>query len=462
MDSLLVLVDALTRESMLFAAAGLLVGGLDDLVVDIVFLLHRTPSRRRERLALATLPPPQEPGRIAIFVPAWDEVAVLGGMLTAALSRFDHADYRIYVGLYPNDRPTIEVASAVAERDPRIKLVIGARPGPTTKADCLNGLWRALLRDDAAAGRITKAVVLHDAEDVVHPAELRVFDTLIEGRAVVQLPVLPLVKASSRLVSGHYADEFAEHHAKGIVVRTAIRAAMPLAGTGCAIATAMLSRIAAERDGSPFDATSLTEDYELGLRIAELGGAGLFARVADDSERPRGVVAVRAYFPDTITAATKQKARWMTGIALAGWDRTGWASPRAVGDHWMRMRDRRAPIAVLVLAVAYLAVIAWGLRRIMHWFVAVPLPVDRLADWLIGATTALLVWRLAVRMACTRRCYDWREAWWSLPRFFVGNVVSLVAAPRALMRYLAMLRGAAPVWDKTRHEFPDLDAAPVS
>lgn len=38
---------------------------------------------------------------------------------------------------------------------------------------------------------------------------------------------------------------------------------MPLAGTGCAIAPAMLAAIAAARGGDPFDATSLTEDYEL-------------------------------------------------------------------------------------------------------------------------------------------------------------------------------------------------------
>ena len=40
----------------------------------------------------------------------------------------------------------------------------------------------------------------------------------------------------------------------------------------------------------------------------------------------------------------------MTGIALAGWDRIGWGGRQRFGDHWMRMRDRRAPLAVLVLA----------------------------------------------------------------------------------------------------------------
>jgi adsorption protein B len=203
-------IDALTREAMLFAAIGLLIGGIDDLAIDFVFIVRRLWRGGPARLSLATLPPPDRPGRIAVFVPAWDEVAVIGGMLSAALARFDHADYRLYVGLYPNDAPTIAAAAAVADRDPRVRLVIGPNDGPTTKADCLNTLWAALCRDDAADDIATKAIVLHDAEDVVHPAELTVFDTLIERHAVVQLPVLPLVKRGSQLVSGHYADEFAE------------------------------------------------------------------------------------------------------------------------------------------------------------------------------------------------------------------------------------------------------------
>jgi len=84
---------------------------------------------------------------------------------------------------------------------------------------------------------------------------------------------------------------------------------------------------------------------------------------------------------------------------------------------------------------------------------------DRLADWLLTATSLLLGWRLAMRAACTARAYGWRQAVWSLPRFFVGNLVSLIAAPRALHRYWRLLRGAPLVWDKTRHVFPDLDGA---
>ena len=459
MDSITVGVDVIARELLLFAAAGLLIGGVDDLLVDILYLLRKLARRRGPEWTVDTLPPPSRPGRIIVFIPAWDESGVIGAMLSSALDRIAHGDYRLYVGLYPNDPATIEAAAAVAAYDDRVRLVIGSRAGPTTKADCLNTLWRAMERDRAAEGFAAKAIVLHDAEDVIHPHELSVFDSLIEGLAVVQLPVLPLVVPGSRLVSGHYADEFAESHRKQLVVRTWIGAGMPLAGTGCAIAPAMLAAIGQARGGDPFDATSLTEDYELGLRIAELGGEGLFARVADPA--PGGMVAVRAFFPATLVTAVRQKARWMTGIALIGWDRTGWGRALALGDHWWRLRDRRGPLAMLVLAAAYLGLFVEALAIVLHGIAHSPWPViDPSLRMLFAINAMLLWWRLGVRMAFTGRTYGGREALWSLPRFIVGNFVALAAAPRAFVRYLLVLRGGTVVWDKTHHEFPDLSTQP--
>lgn len=449
-------VDVIVREVALFAAVGLLIGGLDDLLVDLIFLVRRAWRRGSARLRLATLPCASQPGRIVVFVPAWDEATVIDGMLTAALRRYRHADYAIHVGLYPNDPATIAAAHRIAVQDPRVRLVIGTRPGPTSKADCLNTLWRDL----AARGRFPKAVAFHDAEDLVHPAELTVFDTLIEHYAVVQLPVLPLVRSGSRLVSGHYIDEFAESHLKGLVVRTALGAGMPLAGTGCAMRPDLLVRLAALRGGDPFDPACMVEDYELGLAIARLGERGVFARVGDGQG---SVVAVRSYFPDTLAAAVRQKARWMCGIALSGWDRTGWGRAGALADHWMRMKDRSAPLAVLVLAAAYLALLLWALSALSHMRDgrAVPTVGDGLST-LLAINAGLLAWRCVMRTVLTARAYGWRESLWSVPRLIVGNVVAMLAARRALGRYLLALRGVAPVWDKTVHAFPEADAPPRS
>ncbi|WP_367305058.1 glycosyl transferase family protein [Sphingomonas tagetis] len=448
-ESIMIVIDAVARETMLFAAIGFLIGGIDDVLADLAYFAVRVRGWlvRRPKPALD-----DGAGAMAIFVPAWDEAAVIAPMLRTALARYDYPDFRIYVGAYPNDRATIAEVAGVADGDARVRLVIGEAAGPTTKADCLNSLWRALLADEAE-GWPVRAVVLHDAEDVVHPAELRVFAAYLDAYDAVQIPVLPLADSRSPLVEGHYLDEFAEAHGKALVVRQALGAALPFAGVGCAIGRGMLGRIAGLRGGMPFDATSLTEDYELGLTVAAMGGRSCFVRRRDARG---GLIAVRAFFPATLGAAVRQKARWMMGIALAGWDRTGWAHRGGIGEHWMRMRDRRATLAIPVLAIAYLALVAWGASLAGHVVTGTPLPRPEGAmRWVLGVNAGLLGWRLALRMAFTGRSYGLPQALLSVPRVVVANLVALLAARRALALYWRTLRGERAQWDKTAHRFPE-------
>jgi adsorption protein B len=448
------LLDAAAHELLLFAAVGLLVGGLDDLIVDAIWIGRgiRRSTARHPRGDLGNLAQPNAPGRIAVLIGAWDESAVIGHMLRHALATFDHGDYRLYVGAYPNDPSTIAAVEEVARGDTRVRLVVGPRDGPTTKADCLNAIWRALCADEVASGRAYKAVVLHDAEDVVHSGELRVFDTLIERFDLVQLPVLPLVDRHSRWISGHYCDEFAEAHGKQLVVREAIGAGIPSAGVGCALSRAALERIADAGGGDPFDADSLTEDYEIGLKLGDFGMRGIFVRLPVAGGR--SLVAVRAYFPATLRTAVRQKTRWMTGIALSGWERLGWRG--GIAESWMRLRDRRAVLAAIVLAAAYAAlaleVLAMGWRYAVDRPVFAPLP-PALA-LLLQVNLILMVWRIAMRFTMVRSAYGWGEAWRSVPRMIVGNIVAMMAARRAVFHY-AGIRAKRPVtWDKTVHVFP--------
>ncbi|HEX8642880.1 MAG TPA: glycosyl transferase family protein [Allosphingosinicella sp.] len=449
---LIAAMDLLLLETALFAATGFLVLGLSDLLVDLLWIARRARARlsgRSGRDALIdTLPVPGAPGRIALFVPAWDEADVIGSMLRHTLHAWGSADFAIFVGCYPNDPRTI--AAAETKRDPRIRIVVGDRPGPTTKADCLNSLWQAMLADEAASGRPFKAVALHDAEDVVHSAGLRIFDTLVERFDLVQLPVLPLIDPQSRWIAGHYADEFAEAHGKGLVVREAVGAALPSAGVGCAIAREALQRLAA-RHGSPFDADSLTEDYELGLRLRRAGGRAAFVRLR--SGAGGAVVATRAYFPATLAAAVAQKGRWMRGIALAGWDRLGWSG--GLAERWMRMRDRQPVLAALLLLCGYAALLLWTLRAAATLAAGLePVRIPATLRLLLLFNGGLLSWRLAMRFGFVASAYGWREGVRSVPRTIVANVVAMLAARQALARYAAA--GGAAQWDKTAHAFPDI------
>lgn len=454
------ILDAATRELTLFAAIFLAIGGVDDFIVDTLFLCVCVGRRKGRPESIVRIPAEAARCRFAIFVPAWDESAVIAPMLRSMLGRWGNGPYRIYVGTYPNDPATIAAVLSLGADDSRVRLVIGARPGPTTKADCLNTLWAALARDEAAEGEAFTAVVLHDAEDVVHPQELGVYAGWIGTHGAVQLPVAPLCQPGSRLVSGHYLDEFAQSHGATLLVRQMLGASLPLAGVGCAIRCDVLRRIA-KAQGLPFDATSLTEDYELGLRLRALGTRCAFVRVP---ERPGGApVSIRAYFPATISAAVRQKARWMAGIALAGWDRTGWGRPWDLGDHWMRMRDRRVTLAMPVLAIAYAALVCWGFSALSHAVIGdAPPAEDPLLGQLVALNLLLLGWRLAMRTALVTHLHGWREGCWAVPRMVVGNYIGLLAARRALWIYVRLLAGGPLRWDKTAHQFPSMAFDPQS
>ena len=445
-------VARVAAELALFAGVGFLLFGLNDLAVDVIYFSRRfwrslTVYRRHRRAYASYYVFNKDPGFMAILVPAWDESAVIASMLKATLKRLDYDDYRIFVGHYRND-PATEAAIASIS-DERLVPVQVEADGPTTKADCLNHLYDALVAYEIETGKSAKAVVLHDAEDVVHRFELRIFDGLIGRAAVVQLPVLPLVDPSSRWISGHYCDEFAEAHSKELVVREAVGASIPLAGVGCAISRNAMAKLAAMHDGRPFAGTSLTEDYEMGLRIGSLGLKTIFVRIPAQPGEP-GVVASRGHFPATLGAAVRQKARWLGGIALAGWDRMGWNG--GIGERWMRLRDRRGPFAALLIVSAYLAAFLWS----QLWFATklgapVEVRLDPMLALLLTVNAWLLAWRVLMRAGFTASAYGVEEGLLSMPRLFVGNVIAVLSAFRALSLHLG---GRTPRWDKTQHIFP--------
>lgn len=434
----------LAAELALFAAVGYLLFAIDDLAIDAIYFLR---CGWKQAPLAGEVASKRCSGWMAVLVPAWNEAAVIAPMLRATLQRLDHPDYRIFAGYYRNDPATEAAIRSVA--DGRIAAVLVDADGPTTKAHCLNRLYAALLSHEQLVKRPAKAVVLHDAEDLVHPLELRLFDRLVENAGLVQLPVIPLLDPRSRWVAGHYADEFAEAHAKELVVRQAIGAAIPLAGVGCAIERVALSRLAARHDGQPFSGSSMTEDYEIGLRLGAIGEKALFARI-QVAPGDRSVVASKGHFPSTISAAVRQKARWIGGIAFAGWDELGWRG--GIGERWMRMRDRRSPLAALLLLCGYCAAILWAQVALASALGApVAVPVSPVLAWLMTANAVLLGWRLAVRAGFVASVYGWREGLRSIPRTIVANFVALLAAWRALKIHSG---GGPRRWEKTEHIFP--------
>lgn len=445
----------LQHELLLFAGFFFLIGALDDLAVDGVWLWLKargqaqTPRRDRRQLRNRPLD-----GPIAVLIPAWREAAVIGQTIGHLLASWPQSDLRLYVGCYRNDPATLAAAIASAAGDARLRLVIHDCDGPSTKADCLNRLYGALTIDEVRAGRRYVGAVFHDAEDMVDPAALGILsEAMTDGADFVQLPVVPLVPRhggwAARQIGSHYCEEFAEAHGKAMVVRDALSAGLPGAGVGCAVSRTALHRLAVRRpDGLPFASDSLTEDYELGLAVAAAGGRCRFIRARGDDDR---LIATRAYFPDRLDAVVRQKCRWVLGIALQGWDRIGWAGGPV--EHWMRLRDRRGPLTALVLLAGYLLVLLTGLMGIaVANGVSQPVPLTPLLKGLLIANALILLWRIVARFGFTAREYGALEGLLAVLRLPLANVIAIIAGRRAVTTYAATLRGRIAAWDKTEHD----------
>jgi adsorption protein B len=231
-------------------------------------------------------------------------------------------------------------------------------------------------------------------------------------------------------------------------VRDWLGVGLPSAGVGCAFSRESLEAIAEQRGAAePFAAECLTEDYECGLLVGQIGGAAKFVRARDASGQ---LVATREFFPAGLGPSVRQKTRWMHGIAFQGWDRLGWeAHPLEL---WMRLRDRRAPLTAIVLAAAYMLLIISPLLYIAsragfyH-----PQPIDPLLKVLLVINFAALAWRCLLRAVFTAHEYSLGEGIMAVLRMPLANVIAIMAGRRAISAYLASLYSGRVKWDHTVH-----------
>lgn len=463
---------------VLVLSIAMLVLGLDDLFIDIVYWgrrlkrflnIFRYRAHADEELLYQIAEKP-----LAIMVPAWQESQVIGDMARLLTQTLDYENYQLFIGTYPNDSETQAEVDKICSAYPNVHKVICVRPGPTSKADCLNNIVDAIQRFESAAGIRFAGFILHDAEDVVSPLELRLFNYLLPRKDLIQVPVYPLVPERRGFTGGHYLDEFAEYHSKDVVVREALIGQVPSAGVGTCFSHRAITTLLREGDGVAFDTWSLTEDYDIGYRLNEHGLACVFVRwsVKDDRLSPSrehrrgvtdyvaGVICVREHFPLTMKAIVRQKARWITGIVFQGTQRLGWSKRPAV--NYFLWRDRRGVIAYpLALLVTVLFVLMLGL-----WVNALLIPSawnflsimdGEWLRWLLLINGALFINRLFQRFFFVTVYYGFFQGVMSMPRMFWSNVINFLANMRALKIFWGQRRNKPLAWDKTEHEFPTVD-----
>lgn len=429
-------------------AFAILISGLDDLAIDLAWLANWL--HRRLRPSADLFPPglrqldsaPRR--RIAILVPLWREHEVIGRMLAHNLAAIRYPDYHIFAGAYPNDEPTQGAIREAAARFSNVHLALCPHDGPTSKADCLNWIYQHVADFESRDQQRFDILVTHDAEDLIHPDELRWINLYSARFDFIQTPVLALKTPAIALTHGIYCDEFAEYHTRDMVVRPLLGGFVPGAGVGTGFRRESLEKLAARSGQRVFEPSALTEDYENGLNIFRLGCSQAFVppmRVPDGT-----FLATREYFPQAWRAALRQRTRWVMGIALQSWHKYGWG--KNPGETYWMWRDRKGLLANPASLAANL-VFVYGLATAL-WTRVPPL-----ATRLIWATAALQVVRLAVRMICSGRVYGVAFAALVPVRVAYANVLNSAATVLAVSRYAAArLRGVPLGWLKTEHQFP--------
>ncbi|NRF28618.1 phage adsorption protein NrfB [Vibrio coralliilyticus] len=455
--------------------------GIDDLFIDVYYWVRRfwrettTYKKYSRKEAKELYKKPEQP--LAIMVPAWQEHGVIGKMAELAASQLDYENYQIFVGTYPNDPETQSDVDKVCAQYPNVHKVVCARPGPTSKADCLNNVIASIIEFEKKAKLEFAGFILHDSEDVLSSMELRLFNYLLPDKDLIQLPVYPYTRKWYQMTPGHYADEFAELHGKDVVVREAIAGQVPSAGVGTCFSRKAVLRLLVEGDGLPFDVQSLTEDYDIGFRLKQWGMNEIFVRfpvidkdlqtLKEDafgvSLREGSVVCVREYFPTTFSTAVRQKSRWIIGIVFQGFKNHKWTNDWRV--NYFLWRDRRGVISnVAGFLAMFLLIQLVSLSLYSHFvegayrFMSL-IGNDPFTYAILTFNALLLANRLFQRFYFVSRYYGYAEGVLSIVRLAWGNVINFAANLRAIRQVIEQGDPRRVAWDKTTHDFPSVTVA---
>lgn len=251
------------------------------------------------RLAAALTPAPPAPPRrprdalpvYTILAPLYRETDVLADLIDA-LGRLDYPADRLDVKLIleEDDALTLATARALRLRAPFEVLVV-PRGNPRTKPRALNY---------ALAYAHGDFVVIYDAEDRPHPDQLKAaldaFDAGGTALACVQAP-LTWYNARETWLTRQFALEYAALFHVMLPALARWGWPLPLGGT-----SNHFRRAALDAAGG-WDPHNVTEDADLGFRLAELGyRAGVIAP-------PTGEEAVTAIRP-----WLRQRSRWIKGF----------------------------------------------------------------------------------------------------------------------------------------------------
>lgn len=246
--------------------------------------LVRKPATKVRRLRDDELP------MLTLLVPLYREAAVVPN-LVAAISRLDYPARRLDVKLLVEADDPETIAAIEAQDLPAHFEVIPVPPGmPRTKPKALNYAL-AFARGDIIA--------IYDAEDLPAPGQPRAaMEAFLRGPdnlAVVQAP-LQAHNGADGWIASQFALEYAIHFGVWLPLLAKLELPVPLGGTSNYFRKDMLEQVGG------WDAWNVTEDADIGIRLARFGYVTGMTTPATLEEAP---IRWRQW--------RNQRTRWMKG-----------------------------------------------------------------------------------------------------------------------------------------------------
>ena len=448
------------------------ISAIDDFFIDIVYWVRRAYRylfNKTYKVFNINILKAQVEKRVAIMVPAWREDDVIAQMLETNIKYLDYKKYVFFVGVYKNDAATNAEVDKVAAKYKQVQKVVVPHDGPTCKADCLNWVIQHIFLYEKENKKDFDFIVYHDAEDVIHPLELLLFNYMIRKKDFIQIPVRALERDSMNWVSGIYMDEFAESHGKDLVVRGVLCGIVPSAGVASCFSKKAIKRLAKDNDGIVFNSDSLTEDYDISYRLAKYKIKQIFADFKIDvgfakniysaTEKSRKVqsIAVAEYFPSKLWTAVRQRTRWNIGIFYQSASRLTWEG--GFFNKYYFFRDRKGIVVNFLALPSYLLLFTLVGLSIGYQFFGLPRFDPNFPLWIFYSNVFFFLFRIFSRVYFTAESYSLKQGLLGIPRIFVANLINFLSTFRATYIYTkSKIQGKAIAWDKTQHEYPSMEA----
>ena len=425
---------------------------VDDLYIDLVaFIKNLKPHYLSEHMLENMNSLPQK--KIAIMIANWHEDEILERMISGNTDRIEYTNYTFYLGVYPNDLPTLNIAKKIEALFPNVQVVINKVDGPTSKGQMLNQIVHAIRVQELKQSQAYDIFMLHDSEDLIHPLSLKLINYHMEDKDFLQIPVFSLPTSSLDFTRCTYIDEFTESHTKDMLVRSYLEGAVPSAGVGTAMSRLFVAEMLLLQYGELMKEDTLTEDYHLGIMAHRLGYKSAFLCFYRLLGKTKDYIATREFFPSSVRTSIRQKTRWTLGISLQGYKNLKWG--KSFYENYFLWRDRRGLVNAPLLILSYTLFISLAISHLVTGEWPTYITESAVLQMLFLVNFSALMFKLLQRFRLVGNLNGFHITPTIPARWLLANYINCMAAIQALHSYRKFQKsGERPKWVKTTHELP--------